>query len=42
MNVAFVLDGKMVVPQRHGAGWNHTCSAVELMRHHGVEVEERR
>ena len=44
MNVAFVLDGKMVVPQTSDtvlAGITR-ASAVQLMRHHGVEVEERR
>ena len=44
MNVAFVLNGKMVVPQTSDtvlAGITR-ASAVQLMRHHGVEVEERR
>ena len=44
MNVAFVMDGKMVVPQTSDtvlAGITR-ASAVQLMRHHGVEVEERK
>ena len=44
MNVAFVLDGKMVVPNTSDTVLSGItrASAIALMKHAGVEVEERK
>ncbi len=44
MNVAFVIDGKLVVPETSDTVLSGITrdSAIALMRHQGVEVEERR
>ena len=44
MNVAFVIDGRMVVPQTSDTVLSGVTrgSAIQLMRHQGVEVEERK
>ena len=40
MNVGFVIDGKVVVPCTSDTVlWNHRTSAMELMRHEGMEVK---
>ena len=43
MNVGFVIDGKLVVPATSDTVLSGVtrASAVELMRHEGMEVEER-
>lgn len=43
MNVGFVMDGKLVVPSTSDTVLSGVtrASAVELMRHEGVDVEER-
>ena len=43
MNVGFVIDGKLVVPCTSDTVLSGVtrASAVDLMRHEGVEVEER-